>query len=459
MKKTFFQQAEAVAGGRKFKSLRGIWAIAMAVTFLAGCSTQQPSKAPQTMPAPPAGAFPLVLNGASKSSAVTPPTLAEIPSSNSPAQQFPALPPPVAAPTWPGTPGNPPPVQLPGIASGPQGIGAIPSGPQSMGSIPSGPQSTGSVASQGLPPKAVQLPPPSGGSQTLSIQPAAYRPPQYHLNVGDQLDISVFRADASKDDDMRRTVLIGPDGTISYFFVSGMQAAGLSLPELQNQLTERLSQYIRSPGVAVILAQPPQKRVYVVGQVVEQGVRQLDTNHGDTLEDAIFSSKGLTPQANVDQAYVIRKDVIIGVNLGHLLFSGDETQNVVLQTGDVVYVPEVVQQEVFVLGYVEKATPVAVSRPITVTEAIAAAQGFRVGAQKSDVQVIHGGLGTGAQHSVETVDMDAVLAGKGGDTLVQRGDIVYVPSTILGSWNEVVAQLTPSLMAMFEAMFISAGMP
>jgi polysaccharide biosynthesis/export protein len=366
-----------------------------------------------------------------------------IPSYNSVVQQFPNSPPP-PAPTWPSMPGNTAPVQLSGIAGG----------PQTMGSIPS--QVPGAVA----PLKGPQLSPPPGGSQTLSIQPAAYRPQQYHLNVGDQLDISVFRYDAAKDDDMRRTVLIGPDGSISYFFVSGMQAAGLSVPELQNQLSERLSQYIRSPGVAVILAQPPQKRVYVVGQVVEQGVRQLDTNHGDTLEDAIFSSKGLTTQANVDQAYVIRKDAIISVNLGHLLFSGDETQNVVLQTGDVVYVPEVVQQQVFVLGYVTKPTPIPVSRPITVTEAIASAQGFRVGAKKSDVQIIHGGLGTGVDHPVaETVDMDAVLAGKAGDTYVQRGDIVYVPSTILGSWNEVVAQLTPSLMAMFEAMFIGSGMP
>src|SRR5262249_48901776 len=154
--------------------------------------------------------------------------------------------------------------------------------------------------------------------------------------------------------------------------------------------------------------------------VIEQGVRQLDTNHGDTLADAIFSSKGLTPQANVDQAYVIRKDAIISVNLGHLLFGGDQTQNVVLQTGDVVYVQEVVQQQVFVMGYVTKPTTVPVSRPITVTEAIAAAQGFRLGAQKSDVQVIHGGLGSGTVHPVvDTVDMNKVLAGDGGDVYVQ----------------------------------------
>jgi polysaccharide export outer membrane protein len=427
-----------------FRSSRTIWATLIVAALLTGCSTQQPPK-PATIPAPPAGAFPLNLNGAGNASAMKMSSSPGIPSYNSVVQQFPnSPPPPASAPTWPSMPGNPAPVQLSGIAGG----------PQSMGSIPS--QVPGPVS----PPKGPQLSPPPGGSQTLSIQPAAYRPQQYHLNVGDQLDISVFRYDAAKDDDMRRTVLIGPDGSISYFFVSGMQAAGLSVPELQNQLSERLSQYIRSPGVAVILAQPPQKRVYVVGQVVEQGVRQLDTNHGDTLEDAIFSSKGLTTQANVDQAYVIRKDAIISVNLGHLLFSGDETQNVVLQTGDVVYVPEVVQQQVFVLGYVTKPTPIPVSRPITVTEAIASAQGFRVGAKKSDVQIIHGGLGTGADHPVaETVDMDAVLAGKAGDTYVQRGDIVYVPSSILGSWNEVVAQLTPSLMAMFEAMFIGSGMP
>src|SRR5215471_4920178 len=439
MKKRLFEQATLARG--RFRSPRTIWTLIIA-TLLAGCSTQQPPK-PAMMPNPPAGAFPLNLNGAGNSGAMKMPGSPGIPNYDSVVRQFPSSPPPTTpAPTWPNMPGNTAPAQLSGIMGG----------PQSMGSIPS--QVPGPVS----PPKGSQLSPPPGGSQTLSIQPASYRPPQYHLNVGDQLDISVFRYDAAKDDDMRRTVLIGPDGTISYFFVSGMQAAGLSVPELQNQLTERLSQYIRSPGVAVILAQPPQKRVYVVGQVVEQGVRQLDTNHGDTLEDAIFSSKGLTPQANVDQAYVVRKDAIISVNLGHLLFSGDETQNVVLQTGDVVYVPEVVQQQVFVLGYVTKPTPVPVSRPITVTEAIASAQGFRVGAKKSDVQIIHGGLGSGADHPVaETIDMDAVLAGKAGDTYVQRGDIVYVPSTILGSWNEVVAQLTPSLMAMFEAMFISNG--
>lgn len=442
MKKKPFELA-AVARGI-FRSSHTIWATLIVATLLTGCSTQQLPK-PSTIPGPPAGAFPLNLNGAGNSSAMKMPSSPAIPSYNSVVQQFPnSPPPPASAPTWPNMAGNAAPVQLSGIAGGPQSMGSIPS------HVP-GPVS---------PPKGPQLSPLPGGSETLSIQPAAYRPQQYHLNVGDQLDISVFRYDAAKDDDMRRTVLIGPDGTISYFFVSGMQAAGLSVPELQNQLTERLSQYIRSPGVAVILAQPPQKRVYVVGQVVEQGVRQLDTNHGDTLEDAIFSSKGLTTQANVDQAYVIRKDAIISVNLGHLLFSGDETQNVVLQTGDVVYVPEVVQQQVFVLGYVTKPTPIPVSRPITVTEAIASAQGFRVGAKKSDVQIIHGGLGTGADHPVaETVDMDAVLAGQAGDTYVQRGDIVYVPSTILGSWNEVVAQLTPSLMAMFEAMFISTGMP
>jgi polysaccharide biosynthesis/export protein len=443
MKRTLFEQAAAL-GPAKFKSTRGIWATLIVAAFVAGCSSQQPPK-PETLPAPPAGAFPLALNGAATSAATTPPSPVAMPSYASAPQPLPALPPPVPPPTFPSTPGNSAPVQLSASAAGPQSMGSITPPPM----VPPNP-----VVSPASP-----LSPPSGGSQALTIQPAAYRPPEYHLNVGDQLDISVFRYDAAKDDDMRRTVLIGPDGNISYFFVSGIQAAGLTVPELQNQLTERMSQYIRSPGVAVILAQPPQKRVYVVGQVVEQGVRQLDSNHGDTLEDAVFASKGLTPQANVDKAYVIRKDAIIGVNLGHLLFSGDQSQNVVLQTGDVVYVPEVVQQQVFVLGYVEKPTPVAVSRPITVTEAIASAQGFRVGARKSDVQVIHGGLGTGAQHSVETVDMDAVLAGKGTDTLVQRGDIVYVPATLLGSWNEVVAQLTPSLMAMFEAVFISAAVP
>ena len=137
----------AVARG-KFTLSHTIWATLIVATLLAGCSTQQPPKL-TTVPAPPAGAFPLNLNGAGNSGATKMPGSPAIPSYDSVVQQFPnSPPPPVPAPTWPNTPGNGSPLQLSGIAGGPQSIGSIPS----------------QVSS----PKAPPLPPPPpAGSQSL----------------------------------------------------------------------------------------------------------------------------------------------------------------------------------------------------------------------------------------------------------------------------------------------------
>src|SRR5262249_61393754 len=127
-----------------------------------------------------------------------------------------------------------------------------------------------------------------------------------------------------------------PDGRISYFFAGDTQALGLTTEELRLQLKDKLSRYIRSPELAVILVESAKKHVFVVGEVIEQGARDLKPGQNDSVLDSILLSKGLTKKANVDRAYVIRQTALIEVELGELLFRGDRTKDVVLQTGDVV---------------------------------------------------------------------------------------------------------------------------
>lgn len=276
---------------------------------------------------------------------------------------------------------------------------------------------------------------------------------EYRLGAGDVVEISLYRSDA-QENDLTRQLTVRPDGKISYFFIGDVKASGLTPEELRVEVTKRLSRYIRSPDVAVIVVEAAKKRVYVVGEVGQQGVLELKAAREDSLLDAIFLSRGLTKHADADRAYVIRRNAIIPVELGELLFRGDHSKNVVLQSEDVVYVPEVLEQQIFVLGHVSRPGAFEISRPIRISEAIALAGDFSLGAKRNSVKIIRGGLPRGADPpEIVTVDENAIRSGE--EIYVQRGDIVFAPATVLGKWNEILTQLLPSLQSIFSASVVA----
>jgi len=290
----------------------------------------------------------------------------------------------------------------------------------------------------------------------VNALPAAAGDGQYRLAVGDVIEILLFRSDVRESGDSRMQMTVRPDGKVSYFFIGDIQAKGLTPTELRGELQEKLSQYIRSPEVAVIVVEASKKRVYVVGEVIEQGVHHLKTGEGDSLLDAIFLSKGLTKRADADRAYVIRRNKIALVDLSELLFRGNPSKNMVLESEDVVYIPEALEQRIFVLGRVRKPGAFEISRPIRLTEAIALAEDFTLGAKRDAVRIIRGGLPKGP-YAPEIIMADAgeYREGSGMDVYVQRGDIVFVPNTPLGDWNDVLIQLLPSMNALFSSTVIT----
>jgi polysaccharide biosynthesis/export protein len=278
---------------------------------------------------------------------------------------------------------------------------------------------------------------------------------QYRLGVGDVIEVSLFRSDLQSDD-LRRQLTVRSDGKVSYFFIGDIQARGMTPTELRGEIQEKLARYIRSPEVAVIVVEASKKRVYVVGEVVEQGVRQLKTGEEDSVLDAIFLSKGLTKKADADRAYVIRRNKISFVDLGELLFRGNASKNMILESDDVVYIPEALEQRVFVLGRVRKPGAYEISRPIRLIEAIALAEDFTLGAKRDEVRIIRGGLPKGSNvPEIVMADIGGFREGDGLDVYVQRGDIVFIPATPLGQWNDILIQLIPSLQSALSGAIIT----
>src|SRR5512144_2243215 len=88
----------------------------------------------------------------------------------------------------------------------------------------------------------------------------------YTLNAGDVLAVSVWR-----EDELRRELVVLPDGTISFPLAGTVTVAGLQPADVEALLSKRLAKYIPDAVVSVSVTGASGYRVYVIGAVNKPG--------------------------------------------------------------------------------------------------------------------------------------------------------------------------------------------
>ena len=204
---------------------------------------------------------------------------------------------------------------------------------------------SGSVGQAGVPvaePSAAPQDPVDGDVSAEADTPQtgdAGGGPEYVIGPGDVVQVFVWR-----NPELSTTVPVRPDGKISTPLVDDMVAVGKTPSALAKDMEAVLSEYVRSPKVNIIVTQPASRfsQIRVVGQV--QKPQALAYREGMTVLDAILEVGGLTPFAAGNRARVVRKiddkDVEIKLNLDDLLNKGDMSENLEVQPGDVLVVPQ-----------------------------------------------------------------------------------------------------------------------
>jgi polysaccharide export outer membrane protein len=165
-----------------------------------------------------------------------------------------------------------------------------------------------------------------------------------------------------------------------------------------------------------------------------------------TLLDALSIAKGVKKDtADLYTAYVARNKQIIPVNLKRMLDFGDMSQNLFMEDGDILYVPNSDEKKYFVLGEVPKPGVVYYRDPVDVIEAVAQGGGFLVSAQRKQVVVVRGDL---RSPQIYEVNILAMMEGRTFERFpLQKGDIVYIPRTYIADWNVFINQLIPTAAA------------
>ncbi len=139
---------------------------------------------------------------------------------------------------------------------------------------------------------------------------------------------------------------IRPDGMLSFEGLGEIEAAGRTVEEVANALRARVLELYRIEGtrsVDIVIVTFRSKAYYVLGEVYLPGKKEYTGR--DSVLSALAEAQ-LNPMAWKQRVQVIRpssdpniRPKIFEINYDKLVAHGDTSQNVLLQEGDVIYVP------------------------------------------------------------------------------------------------------------------------
>lgn len=246
------------------------------------------------------------------------------------------------------------------------------------------------------------------------------------LGAGDQVNLMVY----GHKDLTRSEVAIGPDGRISYLQAQGIQAAGLTIDELRQKLTEELSKYYRNARVVITPASFRSKKYFLLGTVIDRGAYPLDRPM--TIIEAIARARGIATGlleqntveiADLPRAFLVRNQKRVPVDFVKLFQQGDLSQNIQLEPDDYIYFPSSTVNEVYILGSVSSPGTVGVTESSTVVGVLTVRGGFTDKAYRQRVLVVRGSLN---QPETFVVNVAEILRGNTLDFRLKPKDIVYV---------------------------------
>ena len=295
------------------------------------------------------------------------------------------------------------------------------------------------------------------GSKTIKGTPNQESYSQYLVGPRDILNITVWGhpeltipAGQFRSAETAGNV-VGEDGTFFFPFAGVVQAAGRTVEDIREELTKKLSIYIEKVQLDVRVAAYRSQRVYVVGEVLDPGV-YLVKDIPLTVLEAINNAGGVTPESDLRNITLTRKDKTYSINLLSLYEGGDLSQNVLLQHGDVLNVPDNVFNKVFILGentigqrFRGRPRSVKMNKArMTLTEALSEGGGLiQETSDAARIFVFRTSLGKSEIFHLNARSPDAFILAERFP--MQPRDVVFVDRAPGIRWNQIISQIQPTV--------------
>lgn len=219
----------------------------------------------------------------------------------------------------------------------------------------------------------------------------------YIIGEGDGLDISVWGVK-----ELNVSVRVRPDGKITIPGLGDVKATGVTPIELQATLGAKFKELVKNPIVTVSVREITNSKVYVFGGGVNSGV--YDLNRRTTLLQLLCvignstvsggaanrntSAGGGAKVADYKKAYVLRNGKKLKQDFYKLFVDGDVSEDIIIETNDAIFIPQLIEKNVYVLGAVNTPKVIEYRDGMTIMEAVLESGGFTKFAKQNDTEIL-----------------------------------------------------------------------
>ena len=131
---------------------------------------------------------------------------------------------------------------------------------------------------------------------------------EYIMPGGDQLDINILNhpdlSSTIPNNSAKRLYVVRPDGKISFPLIGTLDVTGKTVEQFTQELTDKFSEYLVNPQISVNVAVLGTTRVFVFGEVKQQGAHELTKSH--RVLDALGAARGFDLTAAKTRVFLIR---------------------------------------------------------------------------------------------------------------------------------------------------------
>lgn len=213
----------------------------------------------------------------------------------------------------------------------------------------------------------------------LVLLPLSALAGDYVIGEGDGLDIAVWGIK-----ELTFSVKVRPDGKITVPGLGDVSASGQTPADLQASLTIRLKELVKSPIVTVTVRDITNSKIYFFGGGVKAGVYELSRR---TTLLQLLCTISEVKAADLKKSYLLRNGKKIKEDFYKLFINGDISGDLLLESGDSLFMPLLLDKNIYVLGAVNLPKAIEFREGMTVMEAILEAGGFTKFASLNDTQI------------------------------------------------------------------------
>lgn len=263
----------------------------------------------------------------------------------------------------------------------------------------------------------------------------------YRVGVGDGLDIRIWtgpeRSSAQGSLVPPRPIVVEETGKFFYPYVGDVPAAGRSVAEIREYLTQALSEYIAMPQVEVSVADFVSRRVTLTGEVAQQGETILTNNPLRLL--SLVNTAMPTDEADLSAVTISRAGRKYSVNLEGFITRGIGA-NPILLPNDIVTVPRLDGQSIYVFGEVPtREVPIKVGET-NVTSVLAQSGGLdKLRADTRGVFVFRRSGPVAGGYDVYQIDL------QNADTYLIASQMAVLPQDILYVTSDPITRVTDNI--------------